>query len=227
MRPEPLRKSQKFRSLDALNENVNPDIGCASFFGVFPLQQILRVAQQPQTMGLYIYSEDGEKSVFNGACSAFFRLRERVRFTVEENIHAFDKIFKEEHDACDDSTKDIVMKKVKEWTLALRSFLDHSDCDGQWTPEECRIIHDLLVLVKPKMNFSKTQSPSHNASSADTTDPKPSSTEGGDAQDKNLDQLFAFFQVLESMMPTDEQRLDIMIDGLKYCAEHKQKAIFA
>ena len=78
-------------------------------------------------MGLSITSGDEDSiEIFQGAYSAFYRFREFVSQLI-----------------CSGGvTKNAVNN------AAYKSFMSHSDCEGEWTWQECR---DLEAMLRPKL----------------------------------------------------------------------------
>lgn len=102
----------------------------------------------PNQMGLHIMSKkkiDGSTlSLFNGSYVGFFRLRRWVaerfglKFRFEQTI-----------------TPDEIMKLP----MGAKHFFWHSDYEGEWTVEECRLIAELL---KPLVVLTNSQCPYYN-----------------------------------------------------------------
>jgi hypothetical protein len=82
-------------------------------------------------MGLDIDSADDVRvTIFHGAYSAFYRFREAVSELI-----------------CSGG-----VNKTKANEDAYEAFMAHSDCDGEWTWEQCR---DLEAMLRPKLTEVK------------------------------------------------------------------------
>jgi hypothetical protein len=125
-------------------------------------------------MGLDIGSEDGQRVIFHGAYSAFMRFRSQVAFAL--GAKEFHKVYggwalpqvltkdnamsgmallmqRMEAMSCVSENKEYLEERaaLKQSNPDIFILLDHSDCDGHWTPQECKKVATLLKTALPEL----------------------------------------------------------------------------
>jgi hypothetical protein len=166
-------------------------------------------------MGLSIYSEDEKVELFSGAYSAFFHFRALVRDALSTSIEKMQESLGGEQVPTANTSipEDPILYDVDRFESAMAAFFDHSDCDGEWTVDECKLVGELLSLVKGKL---PSQRPTY----------APPKSQGTEEEDNREMALFAILSALASVQKSEEEKLEILLQGLDYCVKNNQKALF-
>jgi hypothetical protein len=127
-------------------------------------------------MGLLIRSGDRQQDIWAGAYSAFLRWRAEVGRVLgateyhkgkggwqfpqvinqDNAISAFESMLESMKRVNNPSDAEIKeLKTIEQQDPALYNFLVHSDCDGEWSPLECKEIAQLLQKALPKLPKTK------------------------------------------------------------------------
>lgn len=171
-------------------------------------------------MGLEIESEDGSVVLFSGTYPAFMRFRKIIYMAVKA-VSAED--FKEHirRESLGDADAIFELRKKLPPLASIDTFFKHSDCDGEWSTGECRLVRQLLEYVEDKLFMGKETAPEV----AKTSEPNGREGPLKEAYER-MDQIIARLQACGPVQPTEAQLLERFLRGLKYCIKHEQRAVF-
>lgn len=115
---------------------------------------ILNCQHQDDNMGLDLVSKDRKVEIFRGAYSAFSRFRCMMVSLVLDK--PFEKIWRAHAFSSlgirlpGSNNPESIETYLPNENDELGIFMYHSDCDGSWTPKECRIVSRMLKRVLDK-----------------------------------------------------------------------------
>jgi hypothetical protein len=104
--------------------------------------------------------------------------------------------------------------------IKLRPLMFHSDCDGVWTPRECKKIISLLQMVQANREKQVVKTKKRKRTSPDDAEPiaKKPKTEETDSKEEQEEEY--------TEQDRDLECIDDMIDGLQYCVDNNVDAKF-
>lgn len=177
-------------------------------------------------MGLAIVSEDGKTKLYSKPYSAFYRFRQHIGESLQKVRQDSIRQLEEPSGPTaggEESRTDRLLTLVNQtgrFDSAVHAFFNHSDCDGEWSAEECALVRDLLRVVEGMTLVERKASKNEEEEEEKEKEKKP---------DLLSDMPPEFLQFLISLVgstPSEEEDLQMLMKGLDYCIEHNQKAIF-
>lgn len=162
-------------------------------------------------MGLDIVSQDGKEELWSGGYFRFMWFRQTLAKICARG--SFDPYLA--GDKYGPAVKELFdrLQKSPKWkpksldiVSGFAAFFPHSDCDGNWTAEECSGVIELITFCKDTLKV-ETQTKSH----IYKTIFAPQFSKG------NSDRTQKVF----------EEDMDSLLEGLRYCITNKQQAIFS